>query len=177
MLLLLVISAACVAVGTADVTCPVLPCPFVGFCKKTIPTYYDHDGVRCRGCDQCSMDPEDAPVTQLPTIHAIQFHMCPMYMCMNPGQCSVPYTYSHFMVNGLNCTGCPSCPTGGHPDGSIILKKKQLQPTGGLVHINMCPMVMCKQPASCDVPYKTSTMHVAGRDCPGCPYCPTTTTA
>ncbi|XP_046573474.1 uncharacterized protein LOC124281571 [Haliotis rubra] len=173
MLLSLVIFALCVAVGAADVTCPHLPCPFVGFCKQTVPTYYDHDGVRCRGCDQCAMDPQDVPSgTPLPFVHAIQLHMCPMYMCMNPGQCSVPYTYSHFMVNGLNCTGCPSCPTGGHPDGSIILKKKQLL-QGGVFQLDQCPMVLCKQPAPCDVAYKISTMHVSGKDCPGCPYCPT----
>lgn len=43
------------------------------------------------------------------------------------------------------------------------------------LHLNMCPMVLCATPGPCDQPYEMSTTMWQGRECQGCPYCPSKT--
>ncbi|KAK7088702.1 uncharacterized protein [Littorina saxatilis] len=153
MLLVLLLSSL-VALSSAapveEVQCPRLPCPLPP-CDHPHPTYYKYHDKMCEGCSQCHV----LQTRQLSQV----LNICPMVMCAQPGVCSVPLVQSTFHVRGMECPGCPVCPT------NDVTKRQ-------LIHLNICPIVDCMFPGPCSVAYKQTTFNINGKECPGCPVCP-----
>ncbi|XP_041367548.1 uncharacterized protein LOC121382112 [Gigantopelta aegis] len=153
--------------GVVTGECPRLPCPNTSFCSKTAPTYFLHNGMKCKGCDECIMSAPSkkavSGVTQL-------LHICPMVMCTMPPPCDVPLEMHHMKLGDLVCPTCQSCPQG-HETGPApvtIRLKKDASP------ILACPKILCMVPNNhCSVPLQISKMTFLGHECAGCPYCPT----
>jgi len=158
--------------------CPMVMCAQldVGCSVPMEMSTYQYGNLTCQGCPFCPAGATTSLEAKRQLVHILPV-MCPQIMCLDVVlDCEQPETHT-FTINGHTCYGCPSCPLG---STGVVAKREETRSILPILPIRICPIVECAfllDYQDCTEPLQQHTMTINGVVCPGCPYCPLSTSA